>query len=111
MTINTNPLIQADYVPAVQTTGYTSTGMRTIIDKYAAYNSDVVARTLTVNVVGSGVAAGASNVVIVKTLQPGETYTFPEVVGNVLGAGDFVSELASVASKIVRRMSGRQVTT
>lgn len=110
MSVTSNPLAQAGYAPSSETTAYTSTGMRTIIDKYVAYNSDTGAQTLTVKIVNTGGTAGASNVLVSKTLQPGESYVFPEIVGNVLGPGDFVSEIASVASKIVRRMSGRQVT-
>jgi len=111
MSVTTDCLIEAGYAPSAETTGYTSTGVRTIIDKYVAYNSDTVVQTLTVKLVANAGSAGASNVILVKTMAPGETYTFPELVGNVLSAGDFLSELASAASKIVRRMSGRRVAS
>lgn len=109
MSVTSKPLIAAAYAPNAETTGYTAVGVRTIIDKYTAYNSDTAAQTLTVKLVAGGGTAGASNVMVLKTLAPGETYTFPEVVGHVLAPGDFISELASVASKIVRRCSGREI--
>lgn len=111
MSVISKPLITSAYAPSSETTGYTAgNGMRTIIDKYTAYNSDTVSRTLTVKLVPSGVVAGATNVVAVKTLAAGETYTFPEIVGHVLEPAGFISELASAASVIVRRCSGREVT-
>lgn len=111
MTVTSKPLIAAGYAPNSETTGYTAaTGVRTIIDKYTAYNSDSVSRTLTVKLVPNGGSAGASNVMVVKALQAGETYTFPEIVGHTLEAGGLISELASAASVIVRRVTGREVT-
>jgi hypothetical protein len=45
-----------------------------------------------------------------KTLQASEVYTFPELVGQVLGSGDFISTIAGTASAINIRVSGREVT-
>jgi len=45
-----------------------------------------------------------------KTLQPAEVYTFPELVGQVLGPGDFISTIAGTATAINMRVSGREVT-
>jgi hypothetical protein len=45
-----------------------------------------------------------------KTLQPAEVYTFPELVGQVLGVGDFISTIAGTATSINMRVSGREVT-
>jgi len=49
-------------------------------------------------------------IVKTKTLQPGECYTFPEIVGSALGAGGFISTIASAASAINIRANGRQIT-
>jgi hypothetical protein len=111
MTVTSKPLITSSYVPNVETTGYPAVpGTRVILDKYTAYNSDTVTRTLTVKLVAVGGSAGASNVNVVKALAAGETYTFPEIVGHVLEPGGFISEIASAASVIVRRCSGRELT-
>ena len=45
-----------------------------------------------------------------KALTAGECYTFPEIVGHVLGPGDVISTLASAATSITIRASGREVT-
>ena len=111
MTVTAKPLVTAQYAPNAQTTMYTAgTGTRVILDKCTAYNSDAASQTLAINIVPNAGAAGAANLVVFKTLTTGETYTFPEIVGHVLEAGGFVSIVASVASKIVFRMSGREVT-
>jgi len=38
-------------------------------------------------------------------------YTFPEIVGQVLNSGDFISTIAGTASAINIRASGRQITS
>lgn len=96
----------------VETTQYAApSGTRTIIDKFTGTNTTAAVATLTVKLVQSGGAASVSNTVVsAKTLQPGETYTFPEVVGHVLNAGDFLSTLAGTADAITIRASGREVS-
>jgi len=111
MSVNTRPLATSAFAPSVETTLHQSgTGTHTIIDKFTAYNGDAVARTLTVKLVNSGGSAATSNVIVVKALAAGETYTFPEIVGHTLEPGGFISQIATAASVIVVRVSGRQVT-
>ena len=111
MTVTAKCLLEAKIAENAQTTQYTATGVRTIIDKFTGYNYSGAAVTLAVNLVASAGAAGAANLVTLKTLSAGETYTFPEIVGHVLNAGDFVSTLAGAATSIVIRISGREITT
>lgn len=111
MTTTAKCLLETKYAESAQTTQYTpGTGVRTIIDKFTAYNGTAGAVTITVNLVPSGSTAGASNVKVMKSLATGETYTFPEMVGQILNAGDFISTLAGAASSIVIRVSGRENT-
>lgn len=111
MTVVAKSLLEAKYAENAQTTQYTAgTGTRTILDKFTAYNGTAGAVTLAINVVPSGSTAGASNLLVSKSLAAGETYTFPEVIGQVLNSGDFVSTIAGAATSIVIRMSGREVT-
>jgi hypothetical protein len=59
------------------------------------------------------VAGSAGNINLItktKTIQPSEVYTFPELVGQVLNRGDFISTIAGTASAINMRVSGREVT-
>lgn len=111
MTVTVKPLIPAKTAENAQTTQYTATGVTTIIDKFTATNYSGSAATLSVNVVTSGDAAGNQNLIVkTKTLQANETYTFPEIVGQVLASGGFISTLAGTASAINIRASGREVT-
>lgn len=112
MSVISLPIIPAKVAEAAQTTQYTSPqGTRTIVDKFTATNVSASPATLSVHLVASGGAAGDANLIVkTKTLAAGECYTFPELVGHTLGAGDIVSTLAGTAAAITIRASGRQVT-
>lgn len=109
MTTTSKPLITAQYAANAQTTYYTAgAGVRTILDKFTAYNGTAGAVSLTVNLVPSGGAVAAANVQVVKSVAGGETYTFPEIVGHVLEPGGLISTLAGAATSLVIRVSGRE---
>jgi hypothetical protein len=112
MTVTAKPIIEPLQASNVQTTQYTApAGTRTIIDKFSGTNTSGAAASLSVNLVASGDAAGNQNLIVkTKTLQPGESYTFPELVGHVLSAGDFISTIASAGASITVRASGREVS-
>lgn len=111
MAVTVTVLIPAKTAEATQTTQYTSTGVTTIIDKFTATNYSAAAATISVNLVTAAGSAGNDNLIVkTKTLQAGETYTFPEIVGQVLSPSAFISTIAGTASAINMRASGRQVT-
>lgn len=111
MTVTPKVLIAAKIAEAAQTTQYTSNNVTTIIDKFTATNYSAAAATLSVNLVTSGDTAGNQNLVTkTKTLQPNESYTFPEIVGQMLNPGDFISTIAGTATAVSIRASGRQIT-
>lgn len=111
MTVTVKVLVPAKYAENSQTTQYTATGVTTIIDKFTATNISGSAATISVNLVTTAGSAGNTNLITkTKTLQPSEVYTFPELVGQVLGSGDFISTIAGTASAINIRVSGREVT-
>lgn len=111
MTVTVKVLVPAKTVENTQTTQYTASGVTTIIDKFTATNYSASAATISVNIVTASSSAGDSNLITkTKTLQPAEVYTFPELVGQVLGNGDFISTIAGTASAINMRVSGREVT-
>lgn len=111
MTVTVKVLVPAKYAEATQVTQYTATGVTTIIDKFTATNISGSAATISVNLVTTAGTAGNTNLITkTKTLQPSEVYTFPELVGQVLGSGDFISTIAGTASAINIRVSGREVT-
>jgi hypothetical protein len=111
MTVQVKVLVPGKTVEATQTTQYTATNVTTIIDKFTATNYSATAATISVNLVTSSGSAGNTNLITkTKTLQPAEVYTFPELVGQVLGNSDFISTIAGTASAINMRVSGREVT-
>ena len=111
MTVSVKVLVPAKTVENSQTTQYTATGVTAIIDKFTATNFSATAATISVNLVTVSGSAGNSNLITkTKTLQASEVYTFPELVGQVLGIGDFISTIAGTASAINIRVSGREVT-
>lgn len=112
MTVTAKPIIGAKQAESAQTTQYTApAGVRTIIDKFTATNTSSSVVSLSVNIIPSGGASGDANLIAkTKALAPSEAYTFPEVVGHVLGPGDVVSTLASAATSITIRASGREIT-
>ena len=111
MAVNVKVLIPAKIAENSQTTQYTAVNVSTIIDKFTATNYSASAATLSVNLVTQFDSSGNQNLIIKqKTLLPSETYTFPELVGHVLQAGGFISTLASAASAINIRSSGREVS-
>lgn len=111
MTVTVKNLVPAKTVEASQTNQYTALNVTTIIDKFTATNYSATAATISVNLVTVAGSAGDQNLITkTKTLQPSEVYTFPELVGQVLNPGDFISTIAGTASAINMRVSGREVT-
>jgi hypothetical protein len=108
MAVVNTVLIAPKTAENTQTTQYTSTNVTTIIDKFTATNYSGTAATLSVNLVTTGGSASNDNLVVkTKTLQPSETYSFPELIGHNLLAGGFISTIAGTASAINIRASGR----
>lgn len=111
MTVTVKNLIPAKQAENVQTTQYTATNCKAIIDKFTATNTSASNVSLSVNLVGNGGGAGANNLVVdTRVLAPDETYTFPELVGHVIESGGFISTIASAATSLTIRASGREIT-
>lgn len=110
MAVTVKVLIPAKTAENAQTTQYTANGVSAVIDKFTATNYSATAATISVNVVTAGAAGNANLIVKTKTLQPAETYTFPELVGQVLAPSNFISTLAGTASAINIRASGREIS-
>jgi hypothetical protein len=111
MTVTAKVLIPAKIAESSQTTQYTATNVTAIIDKFTATNYSAGAVTISVNIVTSGGSAGNDNLITkTKSLQPAEVYTFPEIVGQILAPSGFISTIASAATSVNIRASGREVT-
>lgn len=111
MTVTVKVLIPAKQAENSQTTQYTAVNCRAIIDKFTATNTSGGNVTIGVNLVASGGSAGASNLIVdTRSIAPDETYTFPELVGQALESGGFISTIASAATSLTIRASGREIT-
>lgn len=111
MTTTVKVLIQPKLAETAETVQYPTTtadAVKTSIDKLTAVNTSGANATITVHLVPSGGAAGPANA-FSKTLAPGASWPFPEVVGHVLEAGDAISTIATAAGVSIRA-SGRQFT-
>jgi len=113
MTVTAKNLVPAKFVEDSQTTQYTvgSNITATIIDKFTATNISGSTATISVNIVTGSDTAGNQNLITkTKSLAASEVYTFPEIVGQILPSTAFISTLASAASAINMRVSGREIS-
>lgn len=110
-TVTAKVLIAPKQAENTQTAQYTATDVVTLIDKFTATNTSAATATLSVNLVTSGDSAGDENLIVkTRSIAAGETYIFPEIVGQVLEDGDYLSTIASASSSITIRCSGREIS-
>lgn len=111
MAVTVKNLVPAKQLESSQTAQYTAVNCKTIIDKATVTNTNTTNVTVSVNLIASGGSAGNSNLVVkTRSIVPGETYLCPELVGQVLEAGGFISTLASSATSLTFAVSGREIT-
>lgn len=111
MAVSVTVLVPPKQLESTQTTQYTATNVKAIIDKATATNTSANAVTLSVNLVNAAGTAAANNLVMQnRSIAAGETYTCPELVGQVLATSQSISTLASAASAVTFRVSGREIT-
>lgn len=111
MTVTVKNIIPAKLAENTRSTQYTAVNCKAIIDKFTGTNVSAGNVTLSVNLVVSSGAASSSNMVVnAKAIAPGETYNFPELVGQSLGQNGFISTICDTASALVISASGREVT-
>jgi len=111
MTVSIKVLIPAKQAESSQTTQYTATNCKAIIDKFTVTNTSAGNVTFSANLVTSGGSAGANNLILdTRSIAPDETYTCPELVGQALESSGFISTIASAAASLTIRASGREIT-
>jgi hypothetical protein len=111
MTVTVKVLIPAKQAENTQTTQYTATNCKTIIDKFTVTNTSAGNVTFSVNLVTSGGSAGASNLILdTRSIAVDECYTCPELVGQALDSGGFISTIAGAATSLTIRANGREIT-
>jgi hypothetical protein len=110
MTVTVKPIIGSKQMEAAQTSQYTASNCTTIIDKFTATNTSAANALISVHLVSNGGSAGATNLIVdSRAVAPDETYTFPELVGQVLASGGFISTTGTATSLTIRA-SGREIT-
>lgn len=111
MTVRSIALIPAKQAENAQTTQYTAQNCTAYVDKFTVTNTSGVNVLFSVNVVTAGDSAAATNLIVKeRSIAPKETYTCPELVGQVLEAGSFISTLAGATTSLTIRASGREIT-
>lgn len=111
MTVTVKTLVPSKQAESAQTTQYTAVNCTAIIDKATVTNTTSGNVTFSVNVVTSAGTASAANLVVnLRSIAPKECYALPELVGQVLLAGDFLSTIAGAATSLTIRVSGREIT-
>ena len=110
MTVTVKTLIPAKQAEDALTTQYTATNCKARIDKFTVTNTTGAADTFVAHVVPPAGTADATNQVLSKTIQPGETYLCPELIGQVLEAGGLLSTIAGTAATLTITASGIEIT-
>lgn len=111
MTVTVKNIIPPKQAENAQTTQYTATNCKAIIDKFTVTNTTGGAVTFSVNlVVLAGSASAANRVISVKSIAAGECYTCAELVGQGLESGGFISTLAGAATSLTIVAWGREIT-
>ena len=111
MTVTVKNIIPRKQAEAAETSQYTAVGVTTIIDKATVTNTTGGVVAITIRLVASGGGASAANTVIsAKGIAAGECYTCPELVGQVLAPGGFISTLAGAATSLTISASGREIS-
>jgi len=111
MTVSIKVMIPAKQAENAQTTQYTATNCKAIIDKFTATNTTAGNVTISVNLVTAPNIAGVTNLIVdTRAIAPDETYTFPELVGQALEPSGFISTVASAAASLTIRANGREIT-
>lgn len=111
MAVSVTVLVPPKQLENSQTTQYTAVNVRAIIDKATVTNTSASYVTLSVNLVNAAGTAADSNLVMkARSIAPSETYLCQELIGQVLTPSQFISTLASAATSLTMRVSGREVT-
>jgi hypothetical protein len=110
MTVTSKALIPAKQVENAQTTQYTAVACTAYIDKFTVTNTSATNVQFSANIVTVAGAAATTNLIVkTRSIAPNETYACPELVGQVLQPGDFISTLAGAATSLTMRASGREI--
>lgn len=111
MAILVKNIIPRKFAENTQTTQYTAVNCKTVIDKFTITNIGASTATISVNLPLLGNTASNLDLVLkLKAIQPGETFTAFELIGQSLEPGGFISTIASASNVLVISATGREIT-
>lgn len=111
MSVTVKNIIPRKQAENTQTGQYTAVNCKTIIDKFTATNTSASNVTISVNLIANGGSASDGNLIVkLRTIVPNETYTFPELIGQSLESGGFISTIASASNSLTISATGREIT-
>jgi hypothetical protein len=111
MAVTVKNIIPPKQAEAVATAQYQASNCKCIIDKFTVTNTAAANVSISVNLITpSGSVAASNRILSSKVVVPNETYTCPELVGQVLESGGIISTTASAATSLTIMASGREVT-
>lgn len=111
MSVTSKVIAQSQYIPATVGALYTATNRKAQINGVVVTNQDTSVRQFSLHFVESGGSAGSDNRTIPpRSLQPGESVSVYELIGQNLDAGDSIHGDADAASQVTIRISGVEIT-
>lgn len=110
MGVTVKNIIPAKLAENAQTAQYTANGCKTIIDTFTVVNVGIANASISINLVPkSGTAAASNLITVTRSVAPGQSWRASEVVGHALEDGGFISTLASSATDLSIRATGREI--
>jgi len=112
MTVLARPVINRQFVSDTPAVVFTSTGVKTIVDKATVTNTSAspVQVDLYVNTpAGTGITS-QMHVLIGKMVAADECYMLPEITGRTFEAGSGLTAKCGTASTLCIALSGRNIS-
>ena len=111
MAVTVRNIIPRKQAAATFETQYTASNKKTVIDKFTVTNTDTSVHVISIFLVASGDSPGGDNCVLnEKSIAVNETYTCPEIIGQVLENNGYISTYADSAAVLTLSASGREIT-
>lgn len=104
-------LVESKFLENIQTDQYIANNVKAIVDAAVISNSGTTGVLVSINIVPAGSTSGGANRLISnRYMAPGDTYSCPEIVGQIIRPGAKISAIAGAASTIAFRVSGREIS-
>lgn len=111
MSVTIAQLVSPQTISDAITAYYTSTNVKTRIDKLTVGNPSATARTVSLYLVPSGGSPSDANVITkTKSIAPGETWNCPDMIGQVLASGGTLRAVADLIAVLVLSAAGSVIT-